>query len=98
MLAYAALLIVGGLMGYLKAKSIQSLVTSLAAAAAIFGGVFVARANPSVGYGICGAVALALAIFFAYRVYGGSIMPGLPALLLSLAAVGLLAFAHFSAK
>ena len=86
-------------MGYVKARSALSLAVSLGAAAAIVGGVLIARSNKSVGYGICGAVALALAIFFGYRLATtASLMPGLPALILSFAALAALAFGHFTEK
>ena len=99
MFAYAALLVAGGVMGYVKAKSVMSLVMSLAAAIAIVFGVMFAQTNKSAGYGICGAVALALSIFFGYRfATTGSMMPGLPALVLSVVALGLLAYAHLSGK
>lgn len=96
--AYAALVLVGGVFGYVKAQSVVSLAMSAAAAVFIVAGVIVSKNNRAVGYGVCGAVAAILAGFFAYRVVNGSIMPGVPALILSVAAVAALVFSHFSSK
>ncbi|MDQ2985157.1 MAG: TMEM14 family protein [Armatimonadota bacterium] len=96
--AYAALVLVGGVFGYVKVQSVVSLAMSAAAAVFIVAGVIVSKTNRSLGYGVCGAVAAILAAFFAYRVFNGSIMPGVPALILSVAALAALVFSHFSSK
>jgi uncharacterized membrane protein (UPF0136 family) len=95
MFAYAALVLAGGVFGYLKAGSAVSLAMSAAAAVLILIGVAIAKSRMSLGYGICAAVAAALAAFFGYRMIGGSLMPGLPAMLMSIIALGALTIGHF---
>ena len=96
---YAAVVLGGGVMGYVKAGSMMSLVMSGAAAVIVVVGVLLAKSNQSLGYGICGAVALFLAGFFAYRVTStGSLMPGLVVIILSLGALACLGYAHLTEK
>src|SRR5687768_12767200 len=96
---YAAVVLGGGVMGYVKAGSMMSLVMSGAAAVIVVVGVLLAKSNQSLGYGICGAVALLLAGFFAYRVTStGSLMPGLVVIILSLGALACLGYAHLTEK
>jgi uncharacterized membrane protein (UPF0136 family) len=96
---YAAAVLGGGVMGYVKAASMMSLAMSGVAALAVVVGVLLAKSNQSLGYGICGAVALSLAAFFAYRVSStGSLMPGVPVIALSMGVLACLAYAHVSAK
>lgn len=86
-------------MGYVKAGSTMSLVMSGIAAAIVVAGVIVSKSNQTLGYGTCGAVALLLVGFFAYRVSStGSMMPGAAVIGLSVVALICLAYAHFSAK
>lgn len=98
MFAYAAVVLAGGIFGYAKAGSVVSLAASSAAAALIVLGVVIARSKMSIGYAICAVVAASLAIFFGYRLIGGSLMPGLPAMLLSVVALGALAGGHFGRR
>src|SRR5687768_11931521 len=95
MFVYAALVLVGGVFGYVKAGSVVSLAASTAAAVLIVVGALIAKSRMSLGYGICAAVAAGLAVFFGYRLMGGSLMPGLPAMLMSMAALVALAIGHF---
>ena len=96
---YAALVLGGGVMGYVKAGSTMSLVMSGIAAAVVVIGVIVSKSNQTLGYGICGAVALILAGFFAYRVSAtGSMMPGAGVIALSIVVLICLIYAHFSGK
>lgn len=84
-------------MGYVKAGSPMSLVMSGVAAVLVVVGVLLAKSNQSLGYGICGAVALLLAGFFAYRVTTtGSMMPGAGVIALSVVVLICLAYAHLN--
>ena len=96
---YAAVVLGGGVMGYVKAGSPMSLVMSAVTAVLVVIGVILSKSNQSLGYGICGAVALLLAGFFIYRVSStGSMMPGVGVIGLSVVVLACLAYAHFSAK
>ncbi|MBA3726116.1 MAG: hypothetical protein H0W86_06600 [Armatimonadetes bacterium] len=90
---YAILTFGGGVMGYVKAGSSQSIIASSIAAVLVLLAVWLARSNRSVGYGLAALVALTLAGFFGYRVSQGSLMPGVPALAISLIALSCLAYA-----
>ena len=93
---YAAVVLGGGVMGYVKAGSMMSLVMSGVAAVIVVVGVLLAKSNQSLGYGICGAVAFLLAGFFAYRVSStGTVMPGAGVIGLSVVVLACLAYAHF---
>ena len=93
---YAAVVLAGGVMGYVSAQSVMSLAMSAASAVLVVIGVLIAKSSQSLGYGICGAVALILAGFFAYRIsQTGSAMPGAAVIALSVAVLACLAFAHF---
>jgi uncharacterized membrane protein (UPF0136 family) len=97
--AYAAILLAGGVTGYVSAQSTISLVMSAAAAVLVLVGVLASKSNQSLGYGICGAVALLLSGFFGYRlIETGKLMPGLPTLIVSLLALVCLAYGHFTSK
>lgn len=97
--AYAALVLAGGAFGYVKAGSVVSLAASTAAAVLIVVGIAVGKSKMSLGYGICAAVAAALAVFFGYRLAtGGGLMPGLPAMLMSVAVLVALTFGHFKSR
>lgn len=86
-------------MGYVKAQSTMSLAMSAAAAVIVVIGLILSKSNQSLGYGICGAVALLLAGFFAYRISAtGNMMPGIAVVALSVGALACLAYGHFSAK
>lgn len=95
---YAALVVAGGVFGYVKAGSPMSLVMSIAAGILIVIGIAIARKNRSVGYALCAVVAGGLTLFFGFRLIGGNTMPGLPATLMSLVALGACVYAHFNPK
>jgi uncharacterized membrane protein (UPF0136 family) len=95
---YAVALLAGGVMGYQKAGSSISLIVSACASILVVIGILLSKSNSSVGYGICGLVAACLAGFFAYRVMNGSVMPGIPALGLSVVVLVCLIAAHFASK
>lgn len=95
---YAALLAGGGIFGYVKASSTVSLLVSIAAAAIVVLGVWYAGTNRSVGYTVCFITALCLAVFFGIRVAGGSVMPGIPGLAMSLIVCACLVYAHFASR
>jgi uncharacterized membrane protein (UPF0136 family) len=98
LILYAVLMLAGGVYGFVAKASVPSLVSSGAAAALIGVGLWVAVSNRSLGYGICAFVALGLALFFGLRVMAGHTMPGIPALVASIAALIALAVAHFTSK
>lgn len=93
---YSTLIILGGVFGYLKAGSVMSLVTSIVAGALLDLAAAISLKNEAVGFSIAGVVALALAAFFAYRLaQTGNLMPGLPALMLSIVMLVMLVVGHF---
>lgn len=96
LIAYAVLVLAGGIFGYAAKGSVPSLVSSLAAAILVVAAVWLSGQNKSLGYGLAAFVAAALAIFFGIRLLGGSVMPGLPALLMSVAVIGCLIAGHFA--
>jgi len=85
LLIYSALVLAGGIYGYAAKGSMPSLISAIVADALITIGVLVAIVGkqPIWGYGLGGGVVLLLGIFFAIRLAGGSIFPGLPMLILS---------------
>lgn len=93
---YSALVLLGGVFGYLKAGSTMSLYSSIAAAFLIDIGAVISLKLPQVGFSIVGVVAVALSGFFLYRIIvAKSLMPGVPALVLSVAMLVILVVGHF---
>ena len=98
LLAYAALMLVGGFIGYATAQSKPSLFTGTLAAAALAGAWLWARTAPGSGYGLGAVIALALCLAFSVRFSKtGKFMPSGMLLLASLAALAALAWAAFQA-
>ena len=84
LLLYAVVIAAGGVMGYVSAQSMASLVNGLVAAVILLIGLAVSFKNPPAGFGLSAAVALALGIFFAYRFFTtGKWMPGGVTMILS---------------
>jgi uncharacterized membrane protein (UPF0136 family) len=77
LLLYAVVIAAGGIMGYVSAQSMVSLVNGLIAAVLLLVGLAISFKNPAAGFGLSATVALALGIFFAYRFFTtGKWMPG----------------------
>jgi uncharacterized membrane protein (UPF0136 family) len=77
LLLYAVIIAAGGVMGYVAAQSVVSLVNGLVAAVILLVGLAISFKNPTAGFGLSAVVALALAAFFAYRFFTtGKWMPG----------------------
>jgi uncharacterized membrane protein (UPF0136 family) len=84
LLLYAIIIAAGGVMGYVSAQSMVSLVNGLVAAVILLIGLAVSFKNPTAGFGLSAVVALALAVFFAYRFFTtGKWMPGGVTMILS---------------
>lgn len=96
-LLYALLVLIGGLIGYIKAQSFASLVMSLSSVAALGLSCWLMMKNKRAGYFLALAVIGILGLFFVYRfVMTVKLMPaGIMALASMFAA---LAFAHYRKK
>jgi uncharacterized membrane protein (UPF0136 family) len=94
LLLYAIIIAAGGIMGYVAAQSMVSLVNGLVAAVILLIGLAVSFKNPTAGFGLSAVVALALGVFFAYRFFTtGKWMPGGVTMILSAVAFVLMALA-----
>jgi uncharacterized membrane protein (UPF0136 family) len=86
--AYAAILLGGGIMGFVAAKSSASLIGSSVFAAVSVVAAVLTRSNPSAGLGLGLINALAVGGFFVYRYLStGKPMPAFPSIALSLLVV-----------
>ncbi|PSB29808.1 hypothetical protein C7B82_10620 [Stenomitos frigidus ULC18] len=95
-LIYALLVAIGGIIGYVKAKSNQSLLSGLGSGAALAIAWYVSLQNPTIGLILATVIAVALVIVFALRFRATSkFMPAGLLALVSLAATGLFAIALF---
>ncbi len=91
-LVYALLVTIGGIIGYVKAKSNQSLISGLGSGAALAIAWYVSIQNPMLGLALAALIALALLVVFALRFRSTSkFMPAGLLALLSLAATVLFA-------
>jgi hypothetical protein len=61
LLLYAVIIAAGGVMGYVAAQSVVSLVNGLVAAVILLVGLAISFKNPTAGFGLSAVVALALA-------------------------------------
>ena len=94
LLLYAVIIAAGGVMGYVSAQSMVSLVNGLVAAVILLIGLAVSFKNPPAGFGLSAGVAIALAVFFAYRFFTtGKWMPGGITMILSAVAFVLMLLA-----
>lgn len=66
-LAYALLVAIGGVVGYVKAQSQQSLISGLVSGIALAIVWFLSLQNPSIGFALAALIALGLLIVFAIR-------------------------------
>ncbi|MFN8138173.1 MAG: TMEM14 family protein [Fimbriimonadales bacterium] len=96
---YGGMILIGGAMGYVMAKSLMSLISALVIEMIVTTGVLVAQKNRSLGYGVCLFAAVGTLAFFTYRFSTtGNAMPALPAIAMSVIVIALLVQAHFSAR
>lgn len=88
LLIYGIVIAAGGVMGYVSAKSAASLVSGGIAGVIVVSGALLAARGNQLGYVVDLAAAIALVIFFAYRlVTTGKMVPAVPSLVLSLGAI-----------
>ncbi len=66
-LVYALLVAIGGIVGYVKAGSQQSLISGLVSGAALAIAWFLSLQNPAAGFALAAFLALGLLIVFAIR-------------------------------
>ena len=75
-LVYALLVLVGGGIGYLKAKSKLSLISGVGSGTGLLIAWFLCRQTPTLGLGMAALIALVLFIVFIIRLFRtGSFMP-----------------------
>ncbi len=66
-LVYALLVAIGGIIGYVKAKSNQSLLSGLGSGIALAIAWYISLQNPTAGLAMAAVIALALLVVFALR-------------------------------
>lgn len=98
-LVYALFVAIGGIIGYVKAKSNQSLISGLGSGIALAIAWYISLQNPTIGLALAAVIALALLIVFALRLRAtGKFMPAGLLAGLSLVAMGVFASALFFAQ
>ncbi|UIE39160.1 TMEM14 family protein [Leptodesmis sichuanensis] len=91
-LVYALLVAIGGIVGYIKASSQQSLISGLVSGIALAIAWFLSLQNPSAGFALATFLALGLLIVFAIRFRKtGKLMPA--GLMAALSLVAMVIFA-----
>lgn len=66
-LIYGVLVLLGGVMGYVKVKSQMSLYSGVGSGVALLLAWFISRQNPQIGLGMAAAIALILFVVFVKR-------------------------------
>lgn len=98
-LVYALLVTIGGIIGYVKAKSNQSLISGIGSGIALAIAWYVSLQNPTVGLALATIIALALLVVFALRFRTTSkFMPAGLLAVLSLVATVLFAIGWFTTR
>lgn len=88
-IGYSLLLILGGVIGYLAAGSVMSLLMSAISAILLMSSLFIIRLSPIAGYRVTFVLLSVLTLFFAYRWYlTNKFMPSGLITLLSLGVLG----------
>ena len=89
LIAYSALIFIGGFIGHQVSGSLASLIMSTAFAALILGSLFVAKKYPAIGYKMAYGLISFLSVFFIYRfALTGKFMPPGMLALISLGVIG----------
>ena len=98
-IVYAILLMVGGLMGFLKAHSKMSLITGLISGLLVLLSYVIGKKNPKSGYLYIAAISLCLGMFFLNRyMHTHLFMPGGLMFLLSMTTFTVVALGYFKTK
>ena len=99
LLVYAALMCIGGIIGYAKAQSMASLMAGLGSAVLLGGAYLLAKSNPKAGLGL-GAVLAAVLVYSFWSGYQkrGVFMPTGMLAIVSVVAAILFAVAALSPK
>ncbi len=75
-LVYALIIVAGGVMGYVSAKSTPSLISGLVSGALLIVAFALSLRYPKAGFGLAALIALALGVFFLMRfIHTGKWMP-----------------------
>ena len=72
---YSLILLIGGVVGYLVAGSLASLLMSSISTILLIGSLFLIRFFPAMGYRVVYTLLTLLGLFFAYRWYTIKFMP-----------------------
>jgi uncharacterized membrane protein (UPF0136 family) len=95
-IVYGIAVAAGGVMGFVEAKSIMSLLTGGLAGLIIIGAGVLSSSNPKAGYGTAAVLAVALTAFFIYRFMSThKAMPAMGVIGLSVLMLILLVAGHF---
>jgi uncharacterized membrane protein (UPF0136 family) len=96
-LVYALLVAIGGVIGYVKAKSNQSLISGLGSGVALAIAWYISLQNPTTGLALAAAIAVALLVVFALRFRATKkFMPAGLLAIVSLAAAAIFAIDWFT--
>ena len=99
LLVYAALMLIGGIMGYRAAGSTASLIGGFGSAIVLLGAFALSRSRPRPGFAIASLAALLLAVNFTMRVAKtGNFIPTGIFLIISILAAIVFSWVVFRAK